>query len=115
MLRLEQFPPNAKKGLRLFSSVEVAAFLGVTQNHIKKLHLEGKGPVPKVTSSGRRSYTAQQMLELRAFLDKHSRSSDKRYVPHRRLGEALQVIAVVNFKGGSGKQRLLPIWLSIWH
>lgn len=103
MLRLEQFPPNAEKGLRLFSSVEVADFLGVTQNHIKKLHLEGKGPVPEVTSSGRRSYTAQQMLELRAYLDKHGRSSTKRYVPHRRLGEVLQVISVVNFKGGSGK------------
>ncbi len=103
MLRLEQYPPNAEKGLRLFSSVEVADYLGVSQNHIKKLHLEGKGPVPEVTGSGRRSYTAEQMLELRQFLDKHGRSDFKRYVPHRRPGEALQVISVVNFKGGSGK------------
>ncbi len=103
MLRLEQYPPNAEKGLRLFSSVEVADYIGVSQNHIKKLHLEGKGPVPEVTGSGRRSYTAAQMLELRQFLDKHGRSDFKRYVPHRRPGEALQVISVVNFKGGSGK------------
>lgn len=103
MLRLEQYPPNAEKGLRLFSSVEVAEFLGVTQNHIKKLHLEGKGPEPQVSSSGRRSYTAEQMLELRQFLDKHGRSDFKRYVPHRRPGEELQVVSVVNFKGGSGK------------
>ncbi|WP_455274124.1 plasmid partitioning protein RepA, partial [Rhizobium herbae] len=103
MLRLEQYPPNAEKGLRLFSSVEVADYIGVSQNHIKKLHLEGKGPVPEVTGSGRRSYTAEQMLELRQFLDKHGRSDFKRYVPHRRPGEALQVISVVNFKGGSGK------------
>ncbi|WP_287161857.1 plasmid partitioning protein RepA, partial [Mesorhizobium sp.] len=27
----------------------------------------------------------------------------KKYVPHRRRGEKLQVVAVVNFKGGSGK------------
>ena len=66
MLRLEQYPPNAEKGLRLFSSVEVADYIGVSQNHIKKLHLEGKGPVPEVTGSGRRSYTAEQMLELEA-------------------------------------------------
>lgn len=103
MLRLEQYPPNAEKGLRLFSSVEVAEFLGVTQNHIKKLHLEGKGPEPQVSSSGRRSYTAGQMLELRQFLDKHGRSDFKKYVPHRRNGEGLQVVSVVNFKGGSGK------------
>jgi len=103
MLRLEQYPPNAMKGLRQFSSVEVADFLGVTQNHIKKLHLEGKGPAPEVSSSGRRSYTAGQMLELRQYLDKHGRSDFKRYVPRRRQGEALQVISVVNFKGGSGK------------
>jgi chromosome partitioning protein len=103
MLRLEQYPPNAEKGLRLFSSAEVADYIGVSQNHIKKMHLEGKGPVPEVTGSGRRSYTAAQMLELRQFLDKHGRSDFKRYVPHRRPDEALQVISVVNFKGGSGK------------
>ncbi len=103
MLRLEQYPPNAQKGLRLFSSAEVADFLSVTQNHIKKLHLEGKGPEPQVSSSGRRSYTAEQMLELRQFLDKHGRSDFKKYVPHRRGNEELQVVSVVNFKGGSGK------------
>ena len=103
MLRLEQYPPDAEKGLRSFSLAEVADYLGVTQNHIKKLHLEGKGPVPATTSSGRRTYTAEQMLELRHFLDKNGRSDFKRYVPHRRTGEPLQVISVVNFKGGSGK------------
>lgn len=103
MLRLEQYPPDAEKGLRLFSSAEVAEFLGVSQNHIKKLHLEGKGPEPLVSASGRRSYTAEQMMELRQFLDKHGRSDFKHYVPHRREGEAMQVISVVNFKGGSGK------------
>lgn len=103
MLRLEQYPPDAQKGLRLFSLAEVAEFIGVTQNHIKKLHLDGKGPVPTVSSSGRRSYTAEQMLELRQYLDKHGRSDVKNYVPRRRDGEHLQVISVVNFKGGSGK------------
>ncbi|MGN6769111.1 MAG: plasmid partitioning protein RepA [Rhizobiaceae bacterium] len=103
MLRLEQYPPNATKGLRRFSSAEVAEYLGVTQNHIKKLHLEGKGPVPEVSASGRRTYSAEQMLELRHYLDKHGRSDFKKYVPHRRGGEGLQVVSVVNFKGGSGK------------
>jgi chromosome partitioning protein len=42
-------------------------------------------------------------LELRQYLDKHGRTDVKNYVPHRRSGEQLQVLAVVNFKGGSGK------------
>lgn len=103
MLRMEHYPPNAVKGLRPFSLAEVAYFLGVTPSNVKKLHLDGKGPTPTTSSSGRRTYTAEQMLELRHYLDRHGRADFKKYVPHRRSGEALQVISVVNFKGGSGK------------
>lgn len=103
MLRREQYPPDAEKDLRQFSLSEVAYFIGVTQSTIKKLHLEGKGPTPTTSPSGRRSYSAQQMLELRAYLDKHGRAGKRRYVPHRQPGEKLHVLAVVNFKGGSGK------------
>lgn len=103
LLSMQQFPPHAKKNLRPFSLAEVASYLGVSQSHLKKLHLEGKGPVPETSSSGRRSYTAEQMLELRQYLDQHGRSDARMYVPHRRKGEKLQVLAVVNFKGGSGK------------
>ncbi|WP_288959706.1 AAA family ATPase, partial [uncultured Sulfitobacter sp.] len=103
MLRQEQYPPDAQKGLRQFSLAEVAYYLGVTQSTIKKLHLEGKGPDPETSSSGRRSYSAEQMLELRAYLDKHGRPGKRRYVPYRQPGEELHVVSVVNFKGGSGK------------
>ncbi|MBY3575459.1 plasmid partitioning protein RepA [Rhizobium laguerreae] len=94
MLRQEKFPPNAQKGLRQFSLAEVADFVGVSQSYLKKLHLQGKGVEPTTTSTGRRYYTADQMNDLRALLDR---------VPHRKENERLQVIAVVNFKGGSGK------------
>lgn len=103
ILRHEHYPPNARKGLRQFSLAEVAGFLGVSPSNIKKLHLEGKGPTPTTSNSGRRSYTAEQMLELRLYLDRHGRADYKRYVPHRRPGESLQIISIVNFKGGSGK------------
>jgi chromosome partitioning protein len=103
MLRLEHYPPDATKGLRSFSLAETAYFMGVTSSNVKKLHLEGKGPTPATSASGRRSYTAAQMLELRHYLDKHGRTEVKRYVPHRRGSEAIQIISVVNFKGGSGK------------
>ncbi|GFE67214.1 putative replication protein A [Litoreibacter roseus] len=102
-MRQEQYPPDAQKGLRQFSLAEVAYFLGVTQSTIKKLHLEGKGPDPETSASGRRSYSAAQMLELRAYLDAHGRPGKRRYLPHRTEGEELHVISVVNFKGGSGK------------
>jgi chromosome partitioning protein len=94
MLRLEKFPPNAQKMLRTFSLAEVAQFVGVSQSYLKKLHLEGKSVQPMTSPTGRRSYTAEQMNELRDYLDR---------CPRRRDGERLQVIAVVNFKGGSGK------------
>jgi chromosome partitioning protein len=103
ILRHEHYPPNARKGLRQFSLAEVAGFLGVSPSNIKKLHLEGKGPTPTTSNSGRRTYTAEQMLGLRLYLDRHGRADYKRYVPHRRPGESLQIISIVNFKGGSGK------------
>ncbi len=103
LLSMQRFPPNAKKTLRQFTMAEVANYLRVSQSTLKKLHLEGKGPSPDTSSSGRRFYTAEQMLELRRYLDEHGRSDTRNYVPHRRAHEKLQVIAVVNFKGGSGK------------
>ena len=102
-LRLETFPPNATKTLRQFSLAEAAYFLGVSTSNLKKLHLEGKAVEPSIHTGGRRTYSAQQIMELRHWLDRNGRSDVKKYVPHRRGKEKLQVIAVVNFKGGSGK------------
>src|SRR5271169_4951874 len=103
ILRLEHYPPDATKTLRQFSLAETAYFLGVTQSNVKKLHLEGKGPTPTTTVAGRRSYTAEQMAALRQYLDRHGRADFKNYIPHRKSEEPLQVISIVNFKGGSGK------------
>ena len=61
-LRMEKFPPNAQKTLRLFGMAEVAHYLGVSPNNLKRLHLEGKGPVPQIAAGGRRFYTAEQMI-----------------------------------------------------
>ena len=100
--RLELFPPAAEKPMRSFQAAEVAKLLGVKSGYLRNLSLEGKGPAPSVTPSGRRSYSARQIQELRAWLEEHGRAS-RRYVPHRRGAEHIQVVAVVNFKGGSGK------------
>jgi chromosome partitioning protein len=100
--RLELFPPAAEKTLRTFQPSEVSKLLGVASGYLRKLSLEGKGPVPIMSTSGRRSYTAAHIQDLRSYLDLTGRS-DRCYVPHRRFPERLQVISVVNFKGGSGK------------
>lgn len=54
------------------------------------------------TAGGRRSYSAEDLQKIRLHLDKVGRA-DRMYLPHRRQGEELQVISVMNFKGGSGK------------
>ncbi|MGH0004689.1 plasmid partitioning protein RepA [Pseudovibrio ascidiaceicola] len=103
ILRKSQFPPNATKGLRSFSLAETAHFLGVTSSSIKKLHLAGEGPTPETSSSGRRFYSAEQLLELRELLAVRNKSKAKKYDPRRSEDEGLQVVSVVNFKGGSAK------------
>ncbi len=47
-------------------------------------------------------YSVADIRALREFLDE-SGKSDRHYLPRRRGQEHLQVIAVANFKGGSGK------------
>lgn len=94
LLQQEKFPPDAHKTLRRFSLAEAAELIGVSPSYIKKLHLQGKGVDPHVTPTGRRFYTAEQVNELRVLLDRS---------PRRSASDKLQVISVVNFKGGSGK------------
>lgn len=100
--RLRLYPPEAKKSLRLFSSTEAAKLVGINDGYLRHLSLEGKGPEPQIGGGGRRSYTAEAIHALRVYLDENGKS-DRRYLPKRAGGEHLQVIAVVNFKGGSGK------------
>jgi chromosome partitioning protein len=100
--RHQLFPPSARKQIRRFSSGEVAALVGVDDGYLRRLSLEGKGPQPEVNASGRRLYSVADVRALREFLDE-SGKADRRYLPRRRGHEHLQVIAVANFKGGSGK------------
>ncbi|KQU85477.1 plasmid partitioning protein RepA [Ensifer sp. Root31] len=102
-LQREKPPQVGKKMLRVFSMAEVAHYLGVSPNNLKRLHLEGKGPTPTISGAGRRFYNAEQIRELRFYLDKTGKSDAKKYVPYRKGKDRLQVIAIVNVKAGSGK------------
>jgi chromosome partitioning protein len=100
--RLMLYPPTARKTLRKFTSGEVARLVGVNDSYLRRLSLEGKGPHPETQPNGRRLYTLEEVSALRAFLDE-SGKAERRYVKHRSGSEHLQVISVVNFKGGSAK------------
>ncbi len=100
--RAQLFPPDARRQLRKFTSGEVADLLGVKDAYLRKLDLEGKGPSPETRTGGRRYYSPQDIQALRQLLEKGAKSPGT-YLPGRRDGDHLQVITVINFKGGSGK------------
>ncbi|SIS95612.1 plasmid partitioning protein RepA [Paracoccus saliphilus] len=100
--RAQLFPPDARRELRKFTSGEVADLLGVKDAYLRKLDLEGRGPSPETRAGGRRYYTPADIQELRKLLEKGAKSTGT-YLPGRRGEDHLQVITVINFKGGSGK------------
>ncbi len=99
------FPPASKKELRKFTSGEAARLIGVSDSRLRQLSLAGEGPRPAITTGGRRLYTLAQLNEIRRILSEatRGRGEGRTYLPFRAVGERLQVIAVTNFKGGSGK------------
>jgi chromosome partitioning protein len=99
-MRERFFPPSSIKELRRFSSSEAARLVGVSDSLLRKLSLAGEGPAPQLSPGGRRLYTLGQIHELRAYL---ANTGGRSAVPHRSGSEHLQVIAITNFKGGSGK------------
>ncbi|WP_192913862.1 plasmid partitioning protein RepA [Roseibium sediminis] len=107
-LRARLFPPANMKVMRSFTSGEAAKLIGVSDGYLRQLALSGEGPSPAVDDRGRRNYTLADINALRHHLAaQHEPGSAKAraYVRHRdrARGEHCQVIAVTNFKGGSGK------------
>ncbi len=100
--RAQLFPPNASKQLRKFTSGDVADLLGVKDAYLRKLHLDGKGPSPEIRAGGRRFYSPADIMALREMLEKGAKTPGT-YLPGRKGDDHLQVISVINFKGGSGK------------
>jgi chromosome partitioning protein len=102
-LQLSNFPPTARKTLRRFSPAEAARILGIHDGYLRQIVAEGKGAQTTPShGSSRRTYALEDLNDLRAELQKTGKGG-RRYVPHRRDGEHLQVLSVMNFKGGSGK------------
>jgi len=96
------FMPDARKELRPFTSAEAAEFLGMDPARLRKLHFDGKIPEVEMDGRGRRLYSGANIVEMRRVLDAQSRKHGQ-FLPGRREGDRLQVIAVANYKGGSSK------------
>lgn len=93
------FPPQSQKALRHFSGGEVARILGITDGYLRQMMIAGDIVEPEKGAAGRRQYTLQRIHEIREHLGRGKAA----YIRKRNDQEHLQVIAVTNFKGGSGK------------
>lgn len=96
------FKPEDRKALRRFSSTEVAELLRVSPSNLRNRHKDGSFPEVFTDSRGHRFYTSEEVDALRTILARTGKNSDA-YRPGRRDSDKLQVISVVNFKGGSSK------------
>lgn len=99
--QLRTFPPAAQKSIRLFTPGEAADFIGIHEGYLRQVVAEGHGPQPQ--PNGRRMYSVEDIEKLRQVLDEGSGKGSRKYVRHRRDGEKLQIVSVMNFKGGSAK------------
>lgn len=102
-LRERMYPPAAQKGLRTFMTNEVSKLTSIPESTLRVMSIEGKGPQPARLDNNHRAYTLDQVNELRALFAAQKPAEALRFLPRRRPGEHLQILAVANFKGGSAK------------
>lgn len=95
--RLE--PPADHRELRRFPTGEAARLIGITDAYLRQLILSDEALEPAKGPAGRRQFTLTQINDLRRRLAR----TRPGYLRHRRAGEHLQVLAVTNVKGRSGK------------
>jgi chromosome partitioning protein len=100
---LKVFAPTAEKGIRTFGPTEAAKLLGVGESYLRQTVTEMPDLNVGMTPGGRRILSIEDIHAIRKHMDNVGRGKNRRYLPHRRDGEQLQVISVMNFKGGSGK------------
>ena len=102
-IRQKMYPPSSKKSLRRLMTQEVSKLTTIPEATLRIMSNEGKGPIPARLDNNYRVYTLEQVNEIRQIFAEQKPTETLRYLPHRRPGEHLQIIGVVNFKGGSAK------------
>ena len=106
-LRDSLFAPSGGKTMRALPAAEVSRLLQVPDSYLRHLAKSGEGPLPSKVN-GRRFFSLEQVAELRTTI--HAKGEAQTATagwPTRNLDERVEedckVIAVANFKGGSGK------------
>lgn len=103
----KMFPPHARKTIRNFAPAEAERLFDFAEGYLRTIvaEMEKDETLNFKVAAGpgnRRTYSVNDLATIRKYMDAGSRPAG-RYLPHRKDGEALQVLAVMNFKGGSGK------------
>jgi chromosome partitioning protein len=95
------FAPTNQKVLRKFSSTETAKILCISDTYLREVTAAGFAADVEVSATGRRFYSLETINQLRFALD--AKLPTPKYLPWRRDAEMCQIVACVNYKGGSGK------------
>jgi chromosome partitioning protein len=96
------FQPDSRKNLRKFYASEVSELTGISLSNLRTRHQDGDFPEVETDSRGHRLYSAAEISQIREVMARTGRNGEA-YLPGRRAGDPLQVISIVNFKGGSSK------------
>jgi chromosome partitioning protein len=96
------FQPGSQKRLRKFQPAEVSELTGISMSNLRTRHKEGDFPDVETDGRGRRHYAAEEIDDIREVMARTGRNGEA-YLPGRRDGDEMQVVSIVNFKGGSGK------------
>lgn len=97
------YAPDGKKRLRRFSIWEITRYLiPVAAAHLRRV-LRANPDLPQGEGeAGAKWFTLEEVLALRAHFAAEG-SASKEYKPWRPEGLPAKIVAVANFKGGSGK------------
>ena len=113
--------PRRPRDDRHFTPAEAAYYIGIGEGYLRQVVSDVQGPEPLANGPPGRRLATWAMSAGRS-----TKNGTPKYVPIPRAGEKLQVVAVMNFKGGSAKTttsaHLAPYprcaaiayWQSIW-
>lgn len=97
------YAPDGKKRLRRFSIWEITKYLiPVAPAHLRRVLRANEALPQGEGEAGAKWFTLEEVLALRAHFAAEG-SAQKEYLPYRPEGLPAKIVAVANFKGGSGK------------
>ena len=96
------YQPTERKSLRRFNVSEVAELTGISPSNFRVRHKDGSFPEVELDKRGHRTYSAEDIDQIRDIMFRTGKNPDL-YRPGRKEGDEMQIVSIVNFKGGSSK------------